>query len=96
MKVIRGPRQSGKTNELIKLASANRAYMVVFSYAEAQRVARLALEMKTPISFPITYEEFAKGEFYGKGIAGFVVDDVEDLLRYMARGAEMIGYSVEE
>lgn len=96
MLVISGPRQSGKTDELIKMAAAKKAYLVVFSYAEAQRCQARARSLGLELLFPLTYEEFVKGDFYGKGMKGFLVDDIADLLRYMARGVEMIAYSVEE
>lgn len=96
MVIIKGPRQSGKTDELIKLASARKAYLVVFSYAEAQRCQERARSLGLSLYFPLTYEEFIKGDFYGKGARGFLVDDVEDLLRYTARGVEVLAYSIEE
>lgn len=96
MVIVRGPKQSGKTTELIKLAAARKAYMVVFSSREAQRCQERAKSLGLSLYFPLTYEEFAKGDFYGKGVRGFLVDDVEDLLRYMARGVEMVAYSLEE
>ena len=96
MVVIKGPRQSGKTDELIKLAAARRAYLVVSSYREAQRCQERAKSLGLSLYFPLTYEEFTKGDFYGKGLNGLLVDDVENLLRYMARGVEVLAYSIEE
>ena len=96
MLVIKGPRQSGKTDELIKLAAARKAYLVVFSCREAQRCQERAKSLGLSLYFPLTYEEFVKGDFYGKGLNGLLIDDVEDLLRYMARGVGVIAYSLEE
>lgn len=84
MKTIIGKRRSGKTTELIKLASETGGYIVCRDMDECSRIQSIAKEKGYSISFPITYSEFAKRQYHSKGIKCFLIDNVELLLSYMS------------
>lgn len=78
---IVGGRQQGKTSALIKLAHEHGGYIVVRSKTMAAEVANRAREVKMPIAFPLTYEEFLNKRYFGKGISKFWIDDADALLQ---------------
>ena len=84
MQVIQGARGSGKTTELIKLASYDNGYIVCHDHQEAFRIAQQATAMGEVIHFPITFREFFKGEFYTKGVKQFYIDNVDKFLQQIA------------
>lgn len=96
MRIIKGPRQSGKTTELIKLAAEHNAYIVVPSYEAAEAVAKKAREMGLDIPFPTMYSTFMRGEFYARGIRAFIIDNVDALVQYMAGRVPVIAISMTE
>ena len=71
----------GKTYQLIKKASISGDYIVCHSFDEAHRIRSIAKENKLDIRLPLTYDEFLKGEYYGTGVSGFLIDNVEMLLQ---------------
>ncbi len=96
MKAFVGPRQTGKTTELIKVAEKHFAYIVCADYKRARHVQGLAIEMGMDIPFPITHAEFLHGRFSRGGIKAFIVDDVECMLRELARGVPVVAYAGQE
>lgn len=92
--LIVGGRGSGKTTRCIELAYKNDAYIVSRTHAHAIYTAGLARKMGISIHHPITYDEYFRGEFHNKNINGFVVDDVDELMSYLARGVPVIGMSL--
>ncbi len=92
--LIVGGRGSGKTTKCIQLAAENHAYIICRSYEESGRIYRYATELNLDIPFPISYDEFIRGEFCSRGIKSFIIDDVDDLVKYMARGVEIISMSL--
>lgn len=86
MKVIYSARGTGKTTELINLASQDGGSLICHSYNEAVRIAKVAKEMGKSIPFPLTYEEYLKKNFYAIGIRAFYIDNVELLLAEISRG----------
>jgi len=94
VKVIHKPRQTGKTTELIKIASQEGGYIVCHSRDEAYRISKTAEESGKPILFPITYDEYLNGLFCGKNIKAFYIDNVELLLSRIARGVPVNAISV--
>ena len=92
---IIGGRSSGKTGKLIELAEKHYCYIVVRDYPTAKRVAKRARREGRKIPFPLTYHEFIAGEFFGTGIRCFLIDDIEALLWYLARGVEVKGFSLD-
>ena len=83
MKIIFRPRQSGKTQELIKESSKEWSYIVCHSREEAKRISRIAMEMSLNIPFPITFDEFLGHKYHSKGIKSFLIDNVEWILEQL-------------
>lgn len=81
MKVIIGERATGKTTELIKEAADTGYYIVCNSPRDCYRIQDQAKQMGLNIPFPITHQEFVDQRFYGKGVKGVLIDDVERLLQ---------------
>ena len=90
-----GGKGTGKTKKLIELAAKDFSYIVVRNAIIARSVAKRAREMGVNIPFPLTYDEFIKGKFYGRGIRGFMIDDVDALLWYLARGVKVKALSLD-
>lgn len=94
MKIIAKPRMAGKTTELVKLSAENNWYIVSADRPRAVNTFHgIAKELELSIPFPLTFEEFITGQFCaghpdrpGPGIKGFLIDDVDDLLRLFAKG----------
>jgi len=84
--VVTAPRQTGKTTQAIKKAAESFGYIVCHSSDECQRIANEAQRLKLIIPFPITFDEFLKGQFYSKGIKCFIIDEVDLLLSRFAKG----------
>jgi len=83
MKIISLPRHSGKTARLIQEAHRNGGYIIVHNKTEAERVAKLAVEMDLSIRFPITYDAFVSQRYHSPGIKCFLIDNAEMLLQSM-------------
>jgi len=96
MKVIHKPRRTGKTTELIKIASQEGGYIVCYSYEEVYRISKTAEEMGEQILFPITYDEFLNGSFCSKNIKAFYIDNVELLLSRISMGVPVNAISVNK
>ena len=98
MKIIIADRQSGKTTLAIKRAHEIDAYIVCSTHKEAIRILKESKKMNIYIRFPITYNEFIHGNFFGKGCKAFIIDNVDMLLSMMARDVkiDMITMSKEE
>lgn len=88
--VINAPAQSGKTTELIKLAAKDWLYIVCINHARARYTFEMARSMGLKIPFPITFDDFRGGQFFGHGINGFLIDDLDEHIRYMARGVPVV------
>jgi hypothetical protein len=86
MKVVIGSPRMGKTEGLIHQSSLTGFYIVTHSIAEVQRVARRAKELDLKIPFPLTFEELLNHEYYGKGVKGVLLDNVDLLLKRICRG----------
>lgn len=96
MKVIHKERRTGKTTELIELASSEGGYIVCHSQDEACRISKVAEEKGKQILFPLTYGEFLSGSFCGKNIKAFYIDNVEVLLAIIARGVPVNAISINK
>lgn len=81
MDIIITARRAGKTSNLIVRSNQSGAYIVCFNQDECARIAEQAKEMNLTIPFPITYNEFLKGQYYARGIKGFLIDNVDALLQ---------------
>jgi hypothetical protein len=83
----------GKTTRCIELSAEHQAYIVCETHKEARRIFDMSVEMGLKIPFPITLNEFISGQFCGKRINGFIIDNVDHLLAAMARGVPVLAMS---
>jgi len=77
MKVIAG---KYKTTKIIRIAAERHGYIVCRDQRAAHDISLMAQEMGLRIVFPITFFNFIKGGYHGRGIKEFYIDDVGDLL----------------
>lgn len=96
LKVIHKERQTGKTAELIEIASREGGYIVCHSHAEAYRISKFAEESGKPILFPLTYDEYLSGAFHGKNIKAFYIDNVDFLLSTISRGVQVKAFTINK
>lgn len=94
MRTISGGRGEGKTTTLIKISADSGAYIVCFSMKEADRVHMEAIKMGLKIPLPITYDEFISRHYSPKGVRSLLIDNVDMLLQYIAKGTPIEGYSL--
>lgn len=78
------PRGKGKTTELIKKSAETGDYIVCHRLDESNRIQAEAQEMGLQIPLPITYDEFLKKRYYGKGISGFLIDNADMFLQSLS------------
>jgi len=81
MKMILGCRASGKTTEAIKESTEKWFYIVCPTMKYAQNISYMAKKMQLDIPHPITIDEFINRKYYGKGIKGFIFDDLDTSLQ---------------
>ncbi len=84
MRLIIRPRRCGKTTTLIKLCAKNGGYIVCHSKEESIRIFQQANDMKRKIPLPISYDEFYRKQYYGRGVGKFHIDNAEMLLQYIS------------
>ncbi len=85
MRVLARDRGSGKTLALMLHAADCGSYIVCHSHQEAHRIAQLARDKGLRIPFPLTYSEFIRHEWFGRGIASFAIDNADMLLQEIAK-----------
>ena len=88
MKVILRPRQTGRTEELIRLCAEAEergevSYIICNSHEEAYRISQLAEELKLKIGFPITTVEFIERRYSARNIKNFYFDNADHFLQAM-------------
>jgi hypothetical protein len=86
VKIILRRRQSGRTDELIRMCAAAEklgevSYIICLDQPEASRIFQRAHELDLVIGFPITLNEFLKHEYYARTIKNFYIDNADHLLR---------------
>lgn len=86
MIIIAQPRATGKTTALIRLSAEKGYYIVTANLLRANDIREKAFILGLKIPLPITWQEFLDGRFYARGVNGFLVDDAEQLIQYIARG----------
>ena len=94
MKVICNGRGTGKTTELIEMASGEPYYLVCATHRDAYWIAEKAKEMGKDILFPLTFDEFLSHAYYGKNVGGFLIDNVDLLVQYISRDVEVKAITV--
>ena len=85
MKMIILEHGRGKTTELIKLSAKTGYYIVCINIEEVSRVVCLSKEMGMNIPFPLTFQEFSSGQYYAKGIKGFLIDNAELFIQSLSK-----------
>ena len=86
MNKIITPKGMGKTYQLLHISSRTKYYIVCRDTKECHRLELEAINLNLDIPLPISYREFKNGDFYSKGIKGFLIDDADALLEYIADG----------
>ena len=75
-------RGTGKTTELIKKSSETGYYIIVATRQNARNVFELARSMKIDIPFPITIDEYFRGDkMRGSYVKNVLIDDVDEILK---------------
>ena len=102
MKKIIGGRGTGKSTELIRRSADTGKYIVVPTKRRANHLFKQAKDMGINIPYPVTWDEIKREmdgkEFYhrqyGTLSLGILIDDVEDLLRYIFVGIPIEGITL--
>ena len=85
MEIIIQKRQHGKTKRLIEESAKSGGYIVCRDKHECARISMVARDLGLKIPFPISFDEFTRKEYYGRGIkGGFLIDQADDLLQSMS------------
>lgn len=82
-KILR-PKYGGKTTELIKRSAETGFYIVCLNNKYVDQVERHAQKMGLKIPQPITAVTFFNGRYYGPGVNGLLIDDVDIILQQVA------------
>lgn len=77
MKKIISQAGGGKTTELIRMSGETQNYIVCMNQKECSRISAIAHEMNIKIPFPISYDEFINRDYYGQGVKGVLIDNIE-------------------
>ena len=95
MKKIIGGRGTGKSTELIRRSADTGNYIVVPNKRRANHLFKQAKDMGINIPYPVTWDEIKHG-IDGKSrlSLGILIDDVEDLLRYIFIGIHIEGITL--
>jgi hypothetical protein len=96
VKVIHKERRTGKTAELIEIASSEGGYIVCHCHDEAYRISKVAEESGKPILFPLTYNEYLSGAFHGKNIKAFYIDNVDILFSTISKGVPVKAFTINK
>jgi hypothetical protein len=84
-------RNSGKTTRLIKMSAETGAYIVCDN---PHYVAFMAESLNYNIPFPLSYYEFVERKYYGKNMKGFLIDEIDHLVQYIARDIKILGLTM--
>lgn len=74
----------GKTTQLIFESHETNNVIVCYNLNQCQWLFDSAKRMDKIIPYPISYSEFVSKQFNGRGINGFLIDNAEQLLKYIA------------
>ncbi len=95
MQVIQKARQQGKTTELIMKSAENKSQIVCPSLKDARIIVEQAERMGLDIPLPIPFDDFLKGNFVGKKINAFQIDNADMLLNRLARGIKIESITID-
>lgn len=98
MRLIYGTRGSGKTTNLIKECAKEKGYSLIVCHTiqVALYYQDMAKDMGLEIPLPISMDEFIKGDFRGKNITSFYIDNADLLLEKLARGVKIEKISITD
>jgi hypothetical protein len=82
MKIIKSNSRENNRLELIKASHETFGYIVCRNQDDCSDIQSIALKMGYNIPFTLTYDEFIDKKYNEKGIRGFLIEDVDQLLRY--------------
>lgn len=90
MKVILRSRQTGRTEELIRLCAEAEergevSYIVCSNHAEAYALVETAKKLKLMIAFPITVREFLDNQYAARHVDNLFIDNADHLLQSIAQ-----------
>lgn len=97
--IIIKERGTGKTTELIKRAAKDGIYILTANQTMAGCIAELARRMGLHIPFPITVEEYLKGNnFRGSCICrdGLLIDDADLVLQTLLSGIPIRAVTISD
>lgn len=92
--LIVGGKGAGKTVKCIRLAAKHNSHIVCLSDRERRSIIRMSSKLGLEIQPPITYGEFIDGHFSSLDVNSVIIDNVDQLVDYIARGAKVIGMSI--
>lgn len=84
MKIFLRQKQYITTVGLICESEKTGAYIVCPAREDVERILNAATRLKLNIPCPLTFYEFLEGKYHGKGITGFLIDDVDLLLQRLS------------
>ena len=87
MEIFQSPPKSGKTTSLIQACATNHGLIVCESHTKARKIWERARRMGLNIAYPITFDEFLGGSFSHEHVTNLYIDDVDELLFQLAKGA---------
>lgn len=87
-KIIKG-RGEGKTAELIKMSHKTGYYIIVCTEARRKAICKQAIEMGLLIPYPVIFEEYQRYHFRGSFVRKILIDDADDMLRYIFKEVEI-------
>lgn len=100
--ILAQPRRSGKTTKLIQLAVELREqgyvpYIVSLNRGRIDHIRSVAEELgvRDKLFFPVTLEEYMSRP-PGGWVTHWLLDDVDDMLRYLFRGATIAAMSLTQ
>lgn len=82
MKVIKRPRGSGKTTQLIYTSEITGYPIVVFDTTRAENLKKMAEKMNCNIPEPIIFHNF-KHQIIGKHRDKILIDDLDNMLEHI-------------
>lgn len=91
MDLILMPRRSGKTLRLIERAAKDGGIIVCKDHKTCQEIIQRAQNMGREISRVMTYDNLLRDGLCGMPMEFIHIDDIQDLLWFIARGRGIIG-----
>lgn len=83
MELVVKPRQAGKSEDILQIAAREFSYIVCPTRDDVARLWARARRQEINIPMPITWDEFVSRRYNGRGIRGFVIDDLDRCVQDM-------------